>query len=107
MQNGEDLFDKIEKNFEVFKKNSDKLAVIWKPHPQLRTMISSTSPKLVHKFDRFVREFKESNIGVYDQNTDISVLTKICDAYYGDADGVAHRCQVDGLPVMIQDVRVG
>lgn len=107
MQNGAELFDKIEKNFEVFKKNSDRLAVIWKPHPQLRTMISSTSPKLVHKFDRLVREFGEANIGVYDRNTDIGTLTKICDAYYGDADGVAHRCQVEGMPVMVQDVRVG
>jgi hypothetical protein len=106
MQNGGALFDKIERNFEVFKENAEKLAVIWKPHPQLRSMISSTTPKFVHKFDRLVREFVEAGIGVYDQNTDISTLTKICDAYYGDADGVAHRCQVEGLPVMVQDVNV-
>jgi hypothetical protein len=70
-------------------------------------MISLTSPKFVHKFDRLVREFSESNIGVFDPHIDISLLTKVCDAYYGDADGIAHRCQVEGLPVMIQDVGVG
>jgi hypothetical protein len=106
MQNGVKLLDKIERNLGVFKENSDKIAIIWRPHPQLRTMISSTSPKLVHKYDRLVREFKEANIGVFDQNTDLSILTKICDAYYGDADGVAHRCQVEGLPAMVQDVGI-
>jgi hypothetical protein len=104
MQNGEALFDKIERNFKVFKDNSEKLAVIWKPHPQLRSMISSTKPKFVHKYDRLVREFGEDEIGVVDQNTDIDTLTKLCDAYYGDADGVAHSCQIAGLPVMLQDV---
>jgi phosphorylcholine metabolism protein LicD len=104
MQNGEKLLSKIERNLEVFKENSDKLAVIWKPHPQLRTMISSTSPKLVHRYDRLVREFGELKLGVFDQNADIGTLVKICDAYYGDADGIAHRCQVEGLPVMVQSV---
>jgi hypothetical protein len=106
MQNGVELLDKIERNLAVFKENSDKLAIIWKVHPQLRTMISSISPKNVHKYDRLVREFKESGVGVLDNKTDLSTLTKLCDAYYGDADGVAHRCQVDGLPVMLQSVEV-
>jgi hypothetical protein len=106
MQNGVNLMDKIERSLKVFEENSGEVAVIWKVHPKLRSLISSTNPKLVHKYDRLVREFKESGIGIFDSETDLNELVKICSAYYGDAGGAAHRCRVEGLPVMLQSLEV-
>jgi hypothetical protein len=106
MQNGVKLLDKIERNLKVFEENSARVAVIWKVHPRLRSLISSTNPKLVHKYDRLVREFKESGVGVFDNKTDLSTLAKICDAYYGDAGGAAHKCHIQGMPTMLQSVEI-
>jgi hypothetical protein len=106
MQNGVKFLDKIERSLKVLEENSSEVAVIWKAHPQLRSLISSTNPKLVHKYDRLVREFKESGVGIFDSETDLDKLVKICDAYYGDVGGAAHKCQVQGLPIMFQSMEI-
>ncbi len=106
MQSGEKLFDKIENNLQLFGEYKDKLAVIWRPHRELRQMINQRNPELVKRYDKIHEEFSACEIGVCDTGYRLDEVLPLCDAFYGDADGVAHRCNVENLPVMIQNVDI-
>ena len=105
-QYGEAVFDKAERSFEIFKEYRDDIVVIWKTHPMLRSLAANTNSRLIHKYDRIVRQFKESKIGIFDTEKRADELISLCDAYYGDADVIAHKCNVTGVPVMLQNVEL-
>ncbi len=104
MQSGEKLLHKIERTLEVFKSNTQDIALIWRPHPLTVQSLKASKPELLDRYNTIVKEYREAGWGIYDDTPDMEMAIKICDAYYGDADGMAHRCETLGKPVMIQNV---
>lgn len=45
-------------------------------------------------------------MGIYDNTQDSELAIHVCDAYYGDSDSLAHKCEVLKKPVMIENVDV-
>lgn len=106
MQSGEKLFAKMQSVLDTFKDNRDDIVLLWRPHPLLKSAIVSSKPKLLDSYTAIVEKYNDEKWGIYDDTPELERAIKLCDAYYGDADGVAHKCETLGKPVMIQNVDV-
>lgn len=106
MQYGEKMLHKIERTLQVFEDNKDEVALVWRPHPGIVESLSSSKPELLDKYNAIVEEYKKAGWGIYDDTKDMETAITLCDAYFGDADGVAHRCETLGKPVMLQSVEI-
>ena len=106
MQYGEKMLDKVERTLPVFEENKEEIALIWRPHPKLAESIKSLKPELFDRYNSVVESFKNAGWGIYDDSADMETAIQLCDAYYGDSDGVAHKCETLGKPVMLQNVEM-
>lgn len=106
IEHGRDALKKIKSSLDVFKNNSDNVALIWRPHPMLMQAFKSQSKELAKEYSDLVYKYRISGWGVYDDTQDTDAALKLSDAYYGDADILARNFEYMGKPVMIQDVKV-
>lgn len=75
--------EKIRHTLSYFKANSDKVFVIWRPHPLFKQALISMIPNLVHEYDEMVNEFMEGKYGVVDDNASMYYSIYWSDMYYG------------------------
>lgn len=106
LEHGEKALEKMKDVFQVFKKNQEEAVLWWRPHPLIRTTISSMKPELCDAYDRLVEWYKAEGWGVYDDTSDVDRAIAVSDAYYGDWSSLVTLCRSVGMPVMIQDVNV-
>lgn len=60
----------------------------------------------IEEYRSIVRNYQEQTWGIYDNTQDSELAIHVCDAYYGDSDSLAHKCEVLKKPVMIENVDV-
>lgn len=106
MQYGDKMLDKIKRTLQIFEANKDDIALIWRPHPLTVESLKSFKPELLDKYNSVVEEYKKAGWGIYDDTKDMELAIQLCDAYYGDSDGVAHKCETLGKLVMLQNVEM-
>lgn len=106
LQYNEKMLTKMESVFEIFKKNKDDVALLWRPHPLMQATIESMRPQLWGKYREIKDRYLEESWGIYDDTPDIDRAVVISDAYYGDGSSVVQLCQETGKPIMIQNVEV-
>ena len=106
MQSGEKLLAKIEKSLATFKENKDDIALIWRPHPLTMASLKASKPELLNPYVELVEKYCLEQWGIYDDTPSMEMAVALCDAYYGDADGVAHKCETLGKPVMYQNPEI-
>lgn len=106
MQYGEKLLTKLQRVFDIFKDSREDVLLLWRPHPLLKSAILSSKPELLDSYNAIVEKYRGENWGIYDDTSELERAITLCDAYYGDADGVAHRCETLGKPVMLQNVEI-
>lgn len=106
LKNEERMLAKMQDVFRIFKENRDDVALLWRPHPLIKSTIESMRPKLKETYEQIVRQYLEEGWGIYDDTADLNRAIALCDAYYGDGSSVVQLCQKAGKPVMIQDVEV-
>ncbi len=106
LEHSEQMLEKIENVFEVFREYHDEIVLLWRPHPLMLTTIESMRPELLEKYQRIVSEYKEKQVGIYDDTSDLNRAIGLADAYFGDPSSVVQLCQKAGMPVMIQDVEI-
>lgn len=106
MQYGQKMLDKMRKVLDTFHDSQSEIALIWRPHPLLKSAIISTMPELLDEYIGLVGQYCEAGWGIYDDTPDLDRTIELCDAYYGDADGVAHKCETLGKLVMLQNVEI-
>ena len=104
LEHNEKMLEKMKDVFRIFKENKDEVALLWRPHPLIRTTIESMRPQLWIEYDKLVKQYKEDGWGIYDDSADLDRAVVLSDAYYGDGSSVVQVCQKVGMPVMIQDV---
>ena len=106
LEHSEEMLEKIENVFQVFEENKEEIALLWRPHPLMLSTIESMQSGLLERYQKIVRTYKEKQIGIYDDTSDLNRAIALADAYFGDASSVVQLCQKAGMPVMIQDVEI-
>ncbi|MGN0352691.1 MAG: hypothetical protein ACI4ES_13655 [Roseburia sp.] len=104
LQHNEKMLTKMQYVFSVFKEHQDDVALLWRPHPLIKTTIESMRPQLWEEYCKIVEQYKEEGWGIYDDTADMDRAVILCDGYYGDASSVVQLVQKAGKPVMIQNV---
>lgn len=106
LQYNEEMLDKMEYVFSIFKESKDEVALLWRPHPLIKATIESMRPQLWEEYDKLVTKYQEEGWGIYDDTADVDRAIAISDAYYGDHSSIVHMYKQTGKPIMIQDVQI-
>lgn len=104
VQYGEQMIVKIREVFDSFSDNRDDVAVLWKPHPLIKTTLEQSDAKLYQEYCLLEREYLKERLGILDEALNDERAVAVCDAYYGDASPLAQMCRSAGKAVMIQQV---
>ena len=106
LKHEEKMLTKMKDVFEVFKERQDEMALLWRPHPLIRTTIEAMRPQLWQEYEQIVEQYKSEGWGIYDDTTDMDRAIALSDGYYGDRSSVIQLCQKAGVPVLVQDVNL-
>ena len=106
LKHEERMLEKMQDAFDIFKEQWDEVALLWRPHPLIKSTISSMRPQLWEAYEQIAGQYIEEGWGIYDDTADLNRAIALSDAYYGDASSVVQLCQKAGMPVMIQNVEI-
>lgn len=88
LENNEKWIKKISDSLKIFKENSEKIALLWRPHPLIITTIESMRPQFANEYKKIVNDYVKSGWGIYDDSFDLNRAIVMSDAYYGDSSSV-------------------
>lgn len=97
--------DKLEQDLEVFKKYGSRIALLWRPHPLLKSTYAAMRPELLNRYQEIVEKYRNEKWGIYDESGDLYKAVVFSDAYYGDWSSVATLYQCVSKPVMIRNCK--
>ena len=106
LNSSDEMLIKIKNTLDFFKNNTDKTALLWRPHPLLESTIKSMRPDLLDDYHTIISEYCRDNWGIFDDSSDLDRAIAISDAYYGDHSSLVVLCKEKGMPIMIQNVNV-
>lgn len=106
LEHNEKMLEKMKDVFQTFKENQDEVALLWRPHPLIKTTVSAMRPQLWMEYEKIVNQYKEAGWGIYDDSSDMDRAVVLSDGYYGDGSSVVQVYQETGKPVMIQNVDI-
>lgn len=106
LKHEEKMLHKMKNVFEVFKERQDEVALLWRPHPLIKTTIEAMRPQLWQEYEQIVEQYKAEGWGIYDDTADMDRAIALSDGYYGDQSSVIQLCQKAGVPVMVQNVEM-
>ena len=104
LEHNEKMLEKMQDVFRVFKENKDEVALLWRPHPLIKSTVSSMRPQLWMEYEKLVNQYRQEGWGIYDDSSDMDRAVVLSDKYYGDMSSVVQMYQKTGKPVMIQTV---
>lgn len=102
LRHNEKMLEKMKYVFKIFEENKDEVALLWRPHPLIRTTVESMRPRLWTEYDKLVQQYKAEGWGIYDDTADVNRAIALSDAYYGDGSSVVQLYEETGKPVLIQ-----
>lgn len=103
LENDEKMLTKMEDVFEIFKERQEAVALLWRPHPLIKTTIQSMRPELWKRYEEIVEKYCTEGWGIYDDTADMDRAVILSDAYYGDHSSIVQLYQKTGKPVMVQN----
>ena len=106
LENNEKMLEKMKDVFRIFYENRNEVALLWRPHPLIKSTVSSMRPQLWVEYEKLVKWYKEEGWGIYDDTADMERAVVISDAYYGDGSSVVQVYQKTGKPIMLENVDV-
>ncbi|WP_022755404.1 hypothetical protein [Butyrivibrio fibrisolvens] len=106
LENGSRLISKIKNSFDIFKNNTDDIALIWRPHPMMQEVADDLRPEISDSFKDLVDYFYCEGIGIIDTSQDPAIPVAIADAYYGDPSSVMELFKLTNKPIMIENPAV-
>lgn len=106
LQHNEKMLTKMQYVFSVFKEHQDDVALLWRPHPLIKTTIESMRPQLWEEYSKLVEQYKEEGWGIYDDTADMDRAVILCDGYYGDHSSVVQLFAKTGKAILLQCVEV-
>ncbi len=96
--------DKMDRVFEVFKQNRDKMTILWHMSPEAVSELRTDYPQIAAKIREMMERFEKEDLGIILESDDITKAVAVADAYYGDRDNVMYSVMRLGKPVMIQNI---
>lgn len=102
----EKMLAKMQMVFQTFKEQREEVALLWRPHPLIKTTIEAMRPRLWEEYALIVKQYCQEGWGIYDDTADMDRAVILSDAYYGDPSSIVQIYQDIGKPVMIQNVEV-
>ena len=106
MQHGGATIDKIRRSLKIFEESTEDVVLLWRPHPLFVQAVEKACPGRIEEYQSMVQNYQNQAWGIYDNTQDSELAIHVCDAYYGDSDSLAHKCEVLKKPVMIENVDV-
>ena len=106
LEHNEKMLEKMEWVFSVFKENKDEVALLWRPHPLIKSTVSAMRPQLWVEYEKLVNQYRQEGWGIYDDSSDMDRAVVLSDAYYGDASSVVQVYQQTGKLILIQDTTI-
>ena len=103
LKHNEKMLCKMESVFEIFKENSDDVALLWRPHPLIQATIASMRPQLWRVYQKLKSRYIEEGWGIYDDTANLDRAVVLSDGYYGDGSSVVQLCRKREIPIMIQN----
>lgn len=103
LESNEQMLEKIESVFETFKKNKEKVALLWRPHPLIESTLTSMRPQLWEKYKNIRDKYIDEGWGIYDDTADMDRAVVLSDMYYGDRSSILNLCRKCNKKIMIQD----
>ena len=104
LEYGEEAVLKIKEVFQEFKQQKDAVVCLWRPHPLIESTIAAMRPFLWEIYKTVLEDFKQEDIGIYDDTADVDRAIVLSDAYYGDWSSLVLLCRRIGMPTMIQHI---
>lgn len=104
MGDGTAYLRKLQSVFAFFSQNK-KATLWWRPHPLLEQTFFSIRPHIYSGYKRIVEAYKDSQIGIYDDSSNMDRAIAYADACYGDWSSLNLLMQFVGKPVLIQDIK--
>ena len=94
--------ERMKETFEFFSKNKE-CVLWWRPHPLLKSTLSSMRPQLYDEYCFLEKKYIEEKIGIYDDTSDVERAIVIADAYYGvESSSLVTMFGLTGKPILIQ-----
>lgn len=106
LQYNDQMIRKMQNVFEIFRGNREEIALLWRPHPLIQSTLSSMRPTLWEEYQRLLKWYRDNEMGIYDDTSDLNRAIAISDAYYGDYSSVAWLCHKRGIPVMYENADI-
>ncbi len=106
MNSGMSIIDKLRDSFSIFRENSEDVALVWRPHPETREVISFLRPELLGAYDDIVREYRDEKLGILDDDEDFTRAIMLSDAFYGDDSALITIYKATGKPIMIENIDI-
>lgn len=105
MMEKDNMLDKIRRTVERMK-NEEDIVLWWRPHPLYESTMMNIRPEWVEEYRRIVEEYKQMDIGIFDETPDMNRAIAQADVYYGDESSVMYLFQKVNKPVILQNVDV-
>ena len=99
---GRQMLAKYADVFNFFLKHQADYTLLWRPHPLLIDAIRSQHPDLLADYLQLASQFKESQLGIYDDSPDFYLAYTYADAFYGDMSSMAELFRKLNRPVIKQ-----
>ena len=102
----EKYFDKMERVFDIFSQNLDRMSILWHASPQTATVLEVHYPDLFARYRQMFDKYVSMDLGIFVESDDHTKSIAVADAYFGDRDSIVYDVRKLGKPVMIQNVEV-
>lgn len=106
LEHNEKMLEKMKYVFSVFKENQDEVALLWRPHPLIKSTVSAMRPQLWVEYEKLVNQYRQEGWGIYDDSSDIDRAVVLSDAYYGDGSSVVRLYQKLNKFFLIQNINM-
>ena len=106
LEYNEKMLEKMKDVFRVFKENKDEVALLWRPHPLIKSTVLSMRPQMWVEYEKIVMQYRQEGWGIYDDTAELDRAIVMSDVYYGDQSSVVQLCKKKGMFIMLQNVDV-
>lgn len=97
----EEWIDKIEHSLALFEANSDKVALLWRPHPLIENTMKAMRPEVLERYLSIKERYMKAGWGIFDNTANLDRAVSVSDAYYGDNSSVVQLYVRVNKPVML------
>lgn len=106
--NGGYAIDKLRYIFEIIRNTP---GVTWWWYPCIFNsvdlkLVKEMSPELLDEYRRMTEEYKNENLGIYDESGDMQRAVAVADGYYGDDGELMELYKATGKPIMLLNYEI-